>query len=193
MRERNRIDWTSARRRLEDAERQLASGDRDQARFERLLAERAQAFAKRARTRNSKSTGRAALVVRVGPAEYAVPIDPVREVVAVTNVTSVPLGPPALAGVVNVRGTVCSVVSLASILGVESTGDAAHAVMVRGPLGPTGLLVDALESIASYQDEEIHPCAAGRYIQGMVNGRIGLIDVDALFAHAVFRLGDRDG
>ncbi len=82
------------------------------------------------------------LTVIVGGAPVALPGDAVREVLRRPRLTRVPHGPPALAGVCNLRGAVLPVVSLARLMG-EEAGDEGR-VVVLDHQGLLGVLVDAV-------------------------------------------------
>lgn len=57
------------------------------------------------------------LTVQVGDERFALPASDVAEVIRPPAVTRVPLGPPSLLGVANLRGAVMPVVSLHRLLG----------------------------------------------------------------------------
>ena len=83
---------------------------------------------------------------------YALPVDSVREVVSDYRVTPVPCAPPAIRGVVNLRGEIVSVTDLAVVARAARRRRAvrpAPLVVVTDGAVTTALLVDAVEDIAS--------------------------------------------
>lgn len=83
------------------------------------------------------------LAVRVGPAEFGLPAESVREVLRPPPLTRVPFPPPGVRGVAQVRGTVMAVVDLGTRLGMAPAGGAARLVVVWGRgREAVGLLVD---------------------------------------------------
>ncbi len=63
----------------------------------------------------------------LGPERYAVELRWVREVITLGHVTPVPHAPDAVAGVVNYRGAITSVLDLDALVGRRPAGGAAHA------------------------------------------------------------------
>ena len=85
------------------------------------------------------------LTLTVGGQSYAIDGSMVREVVRRPRLTRVPLGPSALLGVSNLRGTVLPVVSLARLMALEPGPEQRIVVIELG--GILGLLVDAVVSL----------------------------------------------
>lgn len=76
------------------------------------------------------------IVFTAGDNSYAVQLGWIREVFTLGHVTPVPLAPPSIAGVVNFRGSIVSVVDLRSVAGVSPDG-AAYACQ-----GESALLIE---------------------------------------------------
>ncbi|HEY3668871.1 MAG TPA: chemotaxis protein CheW [Polyangiaceae bacterium] len=90
------------------------------------------------------------MCVSVGSSSYGLPLENVQEVIGVRAVTRVFHAPPALAGIINLRGEVLPILDLPVLLGSEAE-DAklsdARIVVVREQAGlkrRAGLRVDAL-------------------------------------------------
>jgi len=92
----------------------------------------------------------------VGGEVCAVDMAPVREIIRVPEVVRVPLAPPSLVGLSNLRGQVLPIISLRHIFGFESQAhdDATRAVVID--LGqPLGFVVDRVASVISVEPSSI--------------------------------------
>ncbi|MEA2698616.1 MAG: purine-binding chemotaxis protein CheW, partial [Myxococcales bacterium] len=92
----------------------------------------------------------------VGPYWFGVSVDRVQEVVRNQPITRVPLAAPAVRGLMNLRGQIVMAIDLRRCLGLSATdgGDGADTdapppmnVILRGPDGPTSLLVDSIGDV----------------------------------------------
>lgn len=106
---------------------------------------------------------------------FAVDMAPVQEIIRVPQVVRVPLAPPTLDGLANLRGKVLPIVSLRRIFGFEERDydDATRAVVID--IGqPLGFVVDKVASVVGVEPGQIEGVAG---IQGTVNTELlsGLI------------------
>jgi purine-binding chemotaxis protein CheW len=89
---------------------------------------------------------------------FAVPMTPVQEIIRVPEVARMPLSPPALDGLANLRGRVLPIVNLRRMLRLPARprDDATRAVVIH--LGqPLGFVVDRVASVISVEPTEIQP------------------------------------
>lgn len=112
---------------------------------------------------------------------YAVPIETIREVVEFQGLTRIPLAPPAVPGVLNLRGAVVPVVDLSVRFGRAATevGRRTCVVIVEAEteegLQAVGLIVDAVSEaleIAAHQLEQRPAFGSGLradFVAGMLN------------------------
>jgi purine-binding chemotaxis protein CheW len=110
---------------------------------------------------------------------FGLPIEHVQDVFALTNVTRVPLAGREIAGVLNLRGRIVTVIDLASRLALEGSSDTHMVIGIeRGPES-FGILVDRVGEVLSLPDRDREPTPAN-------------LDptLDAM-ATGVFRLDDR--
>ena len=131
------------------------------------------------------------LIFRVGEEEHAVALLSVREVSSMRATREVPETPAYFLGVTNLRGNVISVISLATKLGVASSGpDSAKAILVFDLTGTTmGVQVDEVVSVNMIKETNIErdgqlslPINA-RYLSGIAKDGdrlITIIDLTAL-------------
>jgi purine-binding chemotaxis protein CheW len=87
------------------------------------------------------------LTVSVAGERLAIPANDVAEVIRHPAVTRLPLSPPGLIGIANLRGTVIPIVSLAALLGRKKAETASRRVVVVGTARPVGLTVDDVLSL----------------------------------------------
>jgi purine-binding chemotaxis protein CheW len=99
------------------------------------------------------------LVVIVDKDRYALPLGAVREVVSEYRITPVPCAPPAIRGVVNLRGEIVSVTDVAILLGsrTEASIRPAPLVVVTDGCVTTALLVDSVADMAMVPEEGLSP------------------------------------
>lgn len=90
---------------------------------------------------------------------FALPVEPVREVVRVSSITRVPHAPKPIRGVTNLRGRVIPVIDLRLRIDLPPTEfertTRIIVVAARGRL--IGLLVDAVEQVVHLDLDQVHP------------------------------------
>jgi purine-binding chemotaxis protein CheW len=89
--------------------------------------------------------------------EYAVPIELVREVVRVADITRVPHAPPHIRGVMNLRGRILPVMEIRTRLGMEPAQltPTSRVVVVEVNRRTVGLLVDAVAQVTRVSEQLI--------------------------------------
>ncbi len=97
------------------------------------------------------------LTLRVGSHLVALPAQRVREVVSLEGAVVPPVGPQEVAGLLNVRGAVYTVLDPTAILGIETAAEPApeHAVLLDVP--DRRLALAAFEPAASVPTEKAGP------------------------------------
>jgi purine-binding chemotaxis protein CheW len=118
--------------------------------------------------------------VEIGGEHYAVPVDDVLEVAPLGELTPVPGAPPAVAGVLNLRGEVLAVVDLAVLVGVEPAGPHQRIVVAQGSSCRAGLAVESVVGVGDVAEAMAparSPSLAGA---ALVDGElVGVVDVEA--------------
>ncbi|MEJ5944019.1 chemotaxis protein CheW [Pseudokineococcus basanitobsidens] len=128
---------------------------------------------------------------------YGLDVRRVQEVLADQAVTPVPLAPPEVAGLVNLRGQVVTALELRRRLGLparpRTSGAVAPHVVVRDGEDVVALVVDALGDVVEVADDDVQPppdTLTGP-LADLVTGACPLpdrlllpLDVDALVAPA---------
>jgi len=97
------------------------------------------------------------VVFRLDREEYAVPIELVREVVRVADVTRVPHAPAHIRGVMNLRGRILPIVEIRTRLGLSRADvtPTSRVVVVEVAGRTVGLLVDAVGQVARVSERLI--------------------------------------
>ena len=97
------------------------------------------------------------LTFQVGGQEYAIDIMSVREIRGWSKATPLPHAPEFVRGVINLRGTVLTIVDLADRLGMGRTKANERNVIIVVHTGKetVGLLVDAVSDILAISETEL--------------------------------------
>lgn len=126
------------------------------------------------------------LSFRVRQARYALPIELVREIIEYGKITTVPMMPPFIHGVINLRGNVVPVLDLAARFGFELSVPNKRTCIVIIELNldeeqqqRIGLVVDAVDAVLDIEAgnvEQAPPFGAGirtDFIAGMARDERG--------------------
>jgi len=127
----------------------------------------------------------------LGKQEFTVPISAVQEVIRYLPATKLPVAPPFVTGVINLRGTVTPIIQLRELLGIagleeQERSDRFIVVCKRHGL-QFGLVIDTVHTMYRVPQESIdwavesHLGAAVQYIFGLMKSDdmlIGIISVD---------------
>ena len=101
------------------------------------------------------------LTFTLGKELFAVPIAPIREIIEFHGLTEIPLSPPFMRGVINLRGAVVPVIDLSVRFGRPLTVVGRRScviiveIMVDSLLQPIGVLVDAVSAVVDVEPEQI--------------------------------------
>lgn len=102
------------------------------------------------------------VVFKLGPNEYALKVDEVREVLKLQDITALPNSPDYVIGVTNIRGEITPIIDLRKKLnisgyyGEDNKRDKEMLVMVVEIDGvPVGILVDAVNDVMQIPKENI--------------------------------------
>jgi purine-binding chemotaxis protein CheW len=95
---------------------------------------------------------------------YAIPVEWAREIVRLRAITPMPRVPPAIRGVISLRGEVVQVMDLCLRLGVQARQPTrtSRIIVLHGDHGSvTGLLVDSVREVVRVAEEAIQPPPTG--------------------------------
>lgn len=112
---------------------------------------------------------------------FAVSLDEVKEIIRMPEVVRVPLAPPSLEGLTNLRGTVLPVVNTRSLFGgVPVPADDATRVVILDRGQSIGIVVDRVVSVVSVDPERIEDAASvetsvrSDLLRGVIKDQSGL-------------------
>jgi purine-binding chemotaxis protein CheW len=132
------------------------------------------------------------LVCRLGAEQYALDLTALRGVRPAQGLTPVPCTPAHVAGIVNVRGEVLTVLDLAVVLRVRSAGAPSHnaqIVLAQLPHGRLGLLVSEVLGVARLALDQLDRALSGReYARGVVDARTIYLNLEQLLAGERFEV-----
>ena len=135
---------------------------------------------------------------------YAFPMSRVQEIIRMPSVVKVPLGPPSLEGLANLRGRVLPVVSLRSCCDMPGAEhDETTRVIVVDSGVPLGLVVDRVASVISVDPaamesaDSVQSTVRSDVLTGVIKSDDGrmttILDVDRLVASQFARLAAAGG
>lgn len=98
--------------------------------------------------KNEMIQGDRYLSFSLGQEDYAIPLLEVREVIAITETTSVPYAPPYFIGIMNLRGQVISVIDLRKKFAIKPKETSETAIIICD-LGTVslGVVVDSVNAV----------------------------------------------
>jgi purine-binding chemotaxis protein CheW len=129
------------------------------------------------------------LVFSRGSGSYAVEAGETVEVVVAGDPTPVPGTPPAVAGVVNHRGRILTVVDVARLLaGEEEAAAEGFVVAVASRQACFGIRADSVSGVVEIERGELLQPARlgderGGVVRALARGMVAVLDLDALAGH----------
>ncbi|KQS80054.1 chemotaxis protein CheW [Methylobacterium sp. Leaf361] len=140
--------------------------------------------------RSETASARQFVTFHVARETYAVPLAEVQEIIRLPDMVDVPLAPPALAGLANLRGSVLPVASLRRLFELPDRvhDDATRVVVVGqgagqggGAGGTSGFVVDRMASVITAEPGEIEgtdgltATAATELLAGVIKRPAGIV------------------
>jgi purine-binding chemotaxis protein CheW len=124
----------------------------------------------------------------IGAENYAVDVRHVREIRALENLTTVPCTPDFVAGVVNLRGSLLSVIDIRKFLAVSHGGitDLTRIVIISANAFEVGLLAESVSGIRDVALSGMHPSvgftktASQKHVLGVTHDVLTVLDVEGL-------------
>lgn len=129
---------------------------------------------------------------------YGVEITRIKEIIEYGGITRIPMTPPAIRGVINLRGSVVPVVDLAERLEVANNSDVSRRTCViitevedEGEVMDIGFVVDAVDQVVGIHEDHIEATPSfgtdvkSEFISGMGNVNekfVVLLDMATVFS-----------
>jgi purine-binding chemotaxis protein CheW len=135
------------------------------------------------------------LIFRSSGFDCAFPLEAVREIVPMARLSSPPGMPTGLAGFLDLRGTAIPIVRMDRLLDLPEQQAGLHTplIVLRGVLGPIGILVDSVRGIVPVTSVQFLDIAEDRTFQGCATAAIELNgDVIHLLSPAALLKGNED-
>lgn len=108
---------------------------------------------------------------RLGNEYFAIPVEEVKEVVKMQNITRTPNSPPHVDGIIDLRGIVCTIINpkkLLSISGGEE-GQEERIIVLDLEESNVGIKVDEVSSVTDFSNKEVDTnVGVGDYSRGIV-------------------------
>ncbi|MBF0333220.1 MAG: purine-binding chemotaxis protein CheW [Alphaproteobacteria bacterium] len=131
---------------------------------------------------------------------FAVPLGEVQEIIRMPDLVRLPLSPPGLEGLANLRGAVLPVINLRTVFGCEAgQHDDSTRVVVLDQGRPVGLVVDRMANVVTVEADRIERAEAIRgsvesdLLTGMIKGAdqtmVMILDAGALVRREVRSIG----
>ena len=133
---------------------------------------------------------------RLGAELYGINVLRVQEILRVTDITPVPDAPGYVLGIINLRGSVVTVIDARIRLGLPAveTTDLSRIIIIEGSLYSVGVLVDSVGDVTDVAVSDIHPAPeigsiiSQNFIQGVTDlgpSLLIMVDLDQLFSEEV--------
>ena len=164
------------------------SGEKDvsTAKVQAILEKRAQALARATEVETGETMQ--FVVFSLANETYGIPTGYVKEVQPLRDVSPVPCTPDFVVGVINIRGSIYSVVDIRQFLGVQKqeVTDLTKVILVDAAGLEVGVLADDVSGSMSIAMAEIKPSLATQatvkeeYIQGVTKDMLIILNLDTL-------------
>jgi len=186
-----RIDWQEIHRRLESArvtldQKRTISGDEKK----KVLRARAKILAREPEADNAGREQIEIVGFVLAYENYALESSFVREVYPLKHLAPLPGTPPFVAGIINVRGQIVSVIDLKKFFDLPEKGLTDHnkVIILRDGKTEFGILADALLNVGNLLLDDLQPSlptltgVRAQYLKGVTAARLVVLDAAKLLA-----------
>lgn len=127
----------------------------------------------------------------VGAQLFGIPVARVQDVFMPQSLTRVPLAPPEIGGVLNLRGRIVTALDIRGRLGLPSTGTQTIAVGIESNGESYGLLIDEVGEVLTLDPARFEPLpdtldakwrAVSRCVYYLQDSLVVVLDVDRLLS-----------
>lgn len=128
------------------------------------------------------------LTFRLGRERYALPVENVREVRPLTDLTSVPCTPDFVGGVMNLRGNILPLIDIRKLVNVEHEGitDLMSVIVVEISGMEVGIMADEVDEVMRLPLSELQAASTtvsgigAEYIKGITADALALLNLDTV-------------
>jgi purine-binding chemotaxis protein CheW len=110
------------------------------------------------------------VLCQLGGSTYAVDLLSIREIIPARGATRLPKSPPFVTGLMNVRGTIVTVLDLSRRLGGPGVGEDASVILVEHGGKLVGIAVDEVSEVLRLRPEDIDPPGSEHRASGVITG-----------------------
>jgi purine-binding chemotaxis protein CheW len=104
----------------------------------------------------------------LGADRYCVDIDHVEEIVAAGDLTPLPNTPPAVAGLMDLRGTSTTILDPTTVLDIGAPSAGTQVIILDGDQ-PVGWLVDRAHRVSTLDDVDVDTVPESPHVSGVIS------------------------
>jgi purine-binding chemotaxis protein CheW len=184
--QKEKLNWDQVRARLNDSQQSAGEKTMPPEKVKAILEERARQLAKGTDTQTGESVP--LVVFTLANETYGIATEYVREVQPLRDVTPVPCTPKFVVGVINIRGSIYSVIDIRAFFGVPKSeiSETTKVILVNAIGLEVGILADDVKGATSVATSEIKPglmvqaAAKEEYIQGVTKDMLIILNLEVL-------------
>ncbi len=182
-----KMDWDQVRKRLAGLQEQVAAEKTlPSDRLKSILEARARALMESTEVQTGESMP--LVIFSLSGEKYGIATEFVHEVQPLRDVTPVPCAPDFVVGVINIRGSIYSVIDIRSFFGVQKQEitDTTKVILVRAADLEVGILADDVQGADSVLLSEVRPGLAAQtvakeeFIQGVTKDMLIILNLEAI-------------
>ncbi len=184
--EKAKLNWEQVRQKLNDSQTAVGEKAVSVEKMKKILEERARALTKSTEVQTGESMQ--LVVFSLASETYGIATDYVREVQPLRQFTPVPCTPEFVVGVINIRGSIYSVIDIRGFFGVQKQdlSDTTKVILVNAAGLEVGILADDVKGATSLPLSEIKAALAAQaaakdeYVQGVTKDMLIILNLEAL-------------
>lgn len=184
--EKAKLNWEQVRQKLNDSQAAVGEKAVSVEKMKKILEERARALTKSTEVQTGESMQ--LVVFSLASETYGIATDYVREVQPLRQFTPVPCTPEFVVGVINIRGSIYSVIDIRGFFGVQKQdlSDTTKVILVNAAGLEVGILADDVKGATSLPLSEIKAALAAQaaakdeYVQGVTKDMLIILNLEAL-------------
>lgn len=193
-----KFNWDSVRQRLAQSQAQIDDAEYvDRDRLHDIFRQRASQLAGRQRQAVATTSRIPVVVFRIKDERYGIELTHLEQVFPRLPITPVPGTCQLILGLANLNGALRSVVDLSLLLRVPTTCTEGHIALLRAAGRSLAVRVETFERVCEIDLNALAPmdeassASTGRFMRGMTDNRIIVLDAKALIEHVAEQVQNR--